>query len=309
MRRTDQLILASRRSTENQEYTATAGVQDEEFIQYLNDGQEEIQSLINSSFPRILMKEGVIQVVQNQEAYSLPVDVFLGTRLDYVEYSPSGNSADYYTLKKGTLKERLNGPSGNPSFYIRRNSELLIQPIPQQAGLLRVNYQKVVPRLDIRRATVLNVILGTNTITTLTLDIAQLIDSDALLSENYVTVVDKNGVVKMRSIPVTAIDTSTGVVTVDPSFTFSSGESIAAGDYLLRGTYSTTNSQLPDICEKYLLEYCNLRILVRDSSTDANQVQAIMSKVQQTLQANFADVDSDPDYVPILDGSFLGWDY
>jgi hypothetical protein len=72
MRRTDQLILASRRATENQEYTATAGVQDEEFIQYLNDGQEEIQSLINSSFPRVLMKEGVIQVVQNQEGYSLP---------------------------------------------------------------------------------------------------------------------------------------------------------------------------------------------------------------------------------------------
>jgi hypothetical protein len=78
---------------------------------------------------------------------------------------------------------------------------------------------------------------------------------------------------------------------------------------MLRGTYSTTNSLLPEICEKYLLEYCNLRILVRDSSTDATQVQGILAKVQATLQSNFADPDNDPDYVTILDGSFLGWDY
>ena len=309
MRRTDQLILASRRATENQEYTATAGVQDEEFIQYLNDGQEEIQSLINSSFPRVLMKEGVIQVVQNQEGYSLPRDVFLGTRLDYVEYSPTGLSADYYTLKKGSLKERLNGPSGNPSFYIRRNSQLLIQPIPQQAGLLRVNYQQAIPKLDTRRGQVSSVVLSGNTISSLTLDTSQEIDSDALLSENFITVVDKNGLVKMRSIPVTAINTTTGDVTVDPSFVFETGETITAGDYVLRGTYSTTNSYLPEITEKYLLEYCNLRILVRDSSTDASNVQGILAKVQQTLQANFADPDNDPDYVTILDGSFLGWDY
>jgi hypothetical protein len=89
-------------------------------------------------------------------------------------------------LKKGSLKERLNGPSGNPSFYIRRNSQLLIQPIPQQAGLLRVNYQQTLPKLDTRRAQVGIVVLGANSISSLTLDTTQDIDSTALLSENYV---------------------------------------------------------------------------------------------------------------------------
>lgn len=309
MRRVEQLITASRRSTENQEYTETAGVSDEEFIQYLNDGQEEIQSLINSSFPRILMAENTIALTPNIESYPLPRDVFLGTRIDFVEYSPSSLTQDFYTLKKGSLKERLNGPSGNPSFYIRRNSELLIQPIPQQAGLIRVNYQKNIPRLDIRRAQVDSVILAGNQITSLTLDTSALIDSEALLEQNFVTVVDKNGVVKMQAIPILDINTNNGSVTIDPSFVFEDGETIESGNFLCRGSFSSTTSLLPDICEKYLLEYCNFRILVRDSSSDSNQVAQILSKVQGTLQANYSDPDNDPDYVTILDGSFLGWDY
>jgi len=310
MRKLETLILACRRATENQEYTDTAGIPDEEFIQYFNDGQEEIQSLINQSFPRILMKEGLISTVNNQEAYDLPSDVYLGTRLDLVEYSTNGDETNYYPLKQGSLKERLNGVQSNPSFYIRKNSQLLLQPRPQSSGaVVRVSYQRTIPRLDVVRATVLSATLNLSnkTITSLQLDTGSSLDSEALLEENYITVLDKNGVVKMRSIPISAI-ASNGVVTVDPGFTFSAGESISAGDKVCRGKYSSNFSELPDICEKYMLEYANTRILIRDSSSDAGDVGQILAKVQSTLQAAFAETDNDPKYVPILDGQYLGWD-
>ncbi|NCX94543.1 MAG: hypothetical protein EBX40_07690, partial [Gammaproteobacteria bacterium] len=304
------LILASRRATENQEYTDTAGIPDEEFIQYFNDGQEEIQSLINQSFPRVMMKQGLISTVANQEAYDLPSDIYLGTRLDFAEYSTTGDEQNYYPLKQGSLKERLNGIQSNPSFYIRNNSQILLQPRPQKSGaVVRVTYQRTIPRLDIVRGTVLSATLdtGNKTITSLQLDTGSLLDSEALLEENYITILDKNGVVKMQAIPISAI-ASNGVVSVDAGFVYSNGESITAGDKVCRGKYASNFSQLPDVCEKYILEYTNTRILIRDSSSDAGDVGQILAKVQNTLQAAFAETDNDPKYPTILDGQFLGWD-
>ena len=306
MRRVDLLITASRRATENQEFTATAGIQDVEFLQYLNDGQEEIHSILQGTFPSILTAYKTQQVVQNQEAYAMPRDLYLGTRIDQIEYSCSGTPDSYYILKKGTLKERLNTQAGNPAFYIRRGAEILIQPKPQQAGIMRWSYQRAIPTLDVRRGTVLSVVLGTNDITSLVLDTSIFLDADPIVEQQFMTVVDKNGAVKMRSIPVVAIDTATGTVTVEPGFTFESGETIAAGDFVCAGTFSTTNSELPDVCEKYLLEYCNTRILMRDSQTDSAQISQILAKVEQTLRLAFAEPDGDPDRIPLLDVQFLG---
>ncbi len=307
MRSLDQLITASRRATGNTDFTSTAGVQDEEFIQALNDAQEEIHSIINVLFPTILMAEKYVDVTISQETYAIPSDCYMGTRIDNISYSPSGLDQDYYIIRKGSLKERIDGINGNPSFYLRQGSNIIIQPPPQNSGKLRIVYQKAIPYLDIRRGTVQAVTLGTNTITSLTLDPAGL-DASALLEQNYITIVDKYGAVKMKDIPVDAIDTSTGVVTVSPGFTFQSGETIVVGQYAVRGKNSSTNSLLPDICEKYLLEYCNMRIFVRDSSTDQAEVAALMAKIEGTLRQAFAEPDNDPDRIPIIDPFYLGYE-
>lgn len=308
MRRVDLLITASRKATENQEFTATAGIQDDEFLEYLNNGQEEIHSVLQSTFPSILTAYKEDQAVVNQEAYAMPRDLYLGTRIDMIEYSCSGLPTDYYLLKKGQLKERLNTQAGNPAFYIRRGDEILIQPKPQQSGKIRWSYQRTIPKLDVRRAVVLSVVLDTNakTITSLTFDPSVLLDSDALLEQGKISIVDAAGAVKMRDIPISAIDGTTGVVTVEPGFVFQSGETIAAGNYACRGGFSSTNSQLPEVTEKYLLEYCNARILVRDSQTDASDVSQILLKVQETLRLAYSEPDNDPDRVPLLDMQFLG---
>jgi hypothetical protein len=87
---------------------------------------------------------------------------------------------------------------------------------------------------------------------------------------------------------------------------FEPGESIDVGDYACRGDFSSTTSELPDVCEKYMLEYCNTRILVRDSQTDSADVAGILAKVQETLRLAFSEPSADPDRVPLLDVQFLG---
>jgi hypothetical protein len=311
IRRVDYLIEASRQATENTQYTDTAGIQDSEFIRYLNDAQDEIHAIINTTFPMILMKDKEISLVQGQESYTIPRDVYLGTRIDTVEFSNSGNAQNYYPIKKGSMKERLNGVPGNPSFYIRRSDQLLIQPTPQSSGSIRVTYQYSIPRLDLRRGQVIAptaVNQTTKTITDLYLDPLQVIQDTELLADNFITIVDKNGAVKMRSIPITAINTTTGQVTIEAGFTFESGETIEVGDYACRGIFSSTTSQLPDICERFLIEYCNTRILMRDSNTDQDAITAIMAKAQDTITKAFSEPDSDPAYVPILDTQYFGWD-
>lgn len=307
MRALDQLITASRRATGNTDYTATAGVQDEEFIQALNDAQEEIQSIINVLFPTILMAEKYVDVSIGQEYYDIPSDCYMGTRIDNISYSPSGLDQDYYPIRKGSLKERIDGINGNPSFYLRQGTQLIIQPPPQQGGKLRIVYQKAIPYLDIRRGTVQVVTLGTDTITSLTLNPSAL-DADALNEQNYISIVDKYGNVKMKDIKIDSVDSATGVVTITSGFTFQSGETITVGDFALRGKNSTTNSLLPDVCEKYLLEYCNMRIFVRDSSTDQAEVSALMQKIEATLRQAFAEPDNDPDRIPIIDPFYLGYE-
>lgn len=308
MRTVEQLIQASRRATGNLDFSENAGVADEEFLQALNDGQEEIHALINLNFPTILMAVKIQQIFANVDSYAIPSDCYMGTRLDYLEYSPSGLSSDYYPIRKGSVKERINGQSGNPAYYIRQGSSVIMQPPPQNGGYLRMTYQKAIPVLDKKRGQVAAVSLGTSTINSLTLDTTTELDAAGLEEQNFITIVDKNGLVKMRYIPIDGVDQSTGVVTVSSGFVFEAGETIDVGDSAVRGKYSSTHSQLPDICEKYLLEYCNMRIFVRDSSTDQAEIAVLMQKIEATLKQAFAEPDNDPDRIPIIDPSFLGYE-
>lgn len=308
MRTVEQLIISSRRATGNLDFSDTAGVQDEEFLQALNDAQEEIHSLLNSTFPTILMAEKLITISAGVESYAIPADVYMGTRIDFMEYSPSGLSQDFYPVRKGSVKDRINGQSGNPAFYIRSGANFIVQPPPQAGGIMRMTYQRTIPVLDKKRATVATVNLGTSTVNSLFFDITTDLDASALLEQNYISIVDKNGSVKMRTIPVSAINTGTGEVTIDPGFTFDAGETIAVGDYAVRGKYSSTHSQLPDICEKYLLEYCNMRVFVRDSSSDQQDIAGLMTKIEATLKQAFAEPDNDPNRIAILNPQFLGYE-
>ena len=216
LRRSDLLITQVRRSTENQTSTTDTGVSDEEILQYFNDGQMNIQKFAANQFPSIFQEEELINAVQGQEAYSIPSDALLGNRVDLVEYSTDGQERNYRVLAQGNKLERISGIDSTPAFYIRRSGVILLQPAPDDAsGLIRLTYQKRLPKIDVRRATIDSVTTSGSSITSLILDTTVEIQSTELLEDNRVTVVDREGVITMKNIPIDAIDdTGTGAVTV-----------------------------------------------------------------------------------------------
>ncbi len=306
MLRIDLLLDEAKSSTENTESTADTGVPDSEYLRAFNDAQVKIHSAILLQNPRILIKEKLITGVANIEALDLPSDVFGTTRIVKVEYSVTGNERDYYKLDSAVTEERQTGGQGMPSYYIRQSQQLLIQPAPTTAGVFRVTYEKVLPKLDLRRGRVLTVVLTSTGITSLVLDptISTSDDITVMNRAEYLCVVSKLGVIKMKNIPITEVNSSTGEVTVE-TFSFEDGETIAVGDYVVAGAFVTTHSELPDICERYLLAFANWRILKRDSSNDSSEAGQELSDILADILATYARSDKEVHSVPIIDTEFM----
>lgn len=309
MKRVDLLITEARSNTGNTEYTSETGVQDTRFLRALNDAQDRIQSLILNEYPDLFQKESVKTATPNSPIVLVPTDMFLSTRIQKVEYSPSGVDNDYYELMKKTIHERIiTSASGNPSTYIPQSTRIILGPMPVSAGSVRFTYQKSFPRLDKRRGQVSAVTLDTDalTITALTLDTTMLADDDNqyLVQEEYISVVGKDGTVKMQGIPISAINSSTGLVSVD-TFVYESGETIEVGDYVVGGKYSTTHSELSDICERYLLKFCEWRILKGDSSIDSKEEDQEIKEMEADIVLSYSQANMDVTSIPILDSTYL----
>lgn len=311
MKRVEQLIARVRAETENDEYGETYGVSENEIIDYLNDAQERIYAEVVKKHPKFFLSEEIGSTPVNVESYSLPARIFLGN-ITLLEWSATGNARDYYRLKQAMMVERLSYPVGHPTFYIRRNKEILFAPVPgTSSGFVRLTYVKKIPRLDKRRAQVSAVTLdsGTSTITSLTLDTSTTLERTELLDENYFCVVNKDGDQVMSSIPFTDIDSGTGAVTLGAGFTYESGESISVGDYLVKGEYTANKSSLFDTCERYLISHAKMETLDRDSNGQGTQSQA--AKMETTLAEiveSFADNSDDVFEPAILDGDYFVMD-
>jgi hypothetical protein len=309
LRRLELLITESRRATDNTTFSADTGIQDSEFIRYANDSVQRLRSRILRVYPNVFNPEKELDVTAGQESYQIPTTAFLGRRVEQVEYSRSGLSTDYYPLKKGFLHERHVGQAGTPSFYIRRDDQILLQPRPEGSGKIRVTFQLKPYRLDIRRGKVSAVSLGPSTISSLTLLSSELNADDAtvMTDEAYISVVDKDGVLKMSSVPITAIDQTTGVVTVD-TFSFESGETIAVGDYVVAGKFASNVANFPDECERYIVAHMDWKVLKRDSSSDSLEQSEELNDMLDDILQSYSEADADVVSVPIIDTQFIDAD-
>ena len=302
------LIDDVRSSTENEDVSDTIGIKDPEFLRFINDAQYRIQNLIIQKHPQVFLTEYTTSVVANQEAYSIPTNSYMGNKVSQVEYSYKTSGVDYfYPLKPASLFERRSGTQGSslnrPEKYIRKSGQILLVPVPSSSsGQLRVNYVARVPKLDLRRGSVASVTLdsATSTITALALDVStDAVDSTELAKWTRVSIVDEEGNVKMKNIKITNVDGSTGVVTVDSSFTYESGETITAGNYIVAGNYTSTHCHLDEMVERYIISYCTLKILQRDSNvTDLGVQQNILLAMEDDIVSSYAEISDDIIEIP-----------
>lgn len=308
MRNIQTLIDLSREQTENVEFSDSTGITENEIIQYANDGQAQMEMAINNVGTDNFLTETIISTSNGVEAYDLPFDMLMGTLIRHVEYGTGSRDEDFFPIEQRQFYERINSFSGTPGSYIQRNNQILLQPKPAtSAGRIRVQYKRKLPGLDIRRAQVDAVTLTSAGITSLSFDTSVNFDRTELIKDNFMTIVDKKGNIKMRAIEFDSIDNTTGDVTVTSGFTFESGETIAVGDYAVRYRNSTTHTLLPDICEMWLISYMNWKILKRDSNTDLTDQERELAAMRDNIISGFQRADESFDRIPIINVSDSGF--
>lgn len=309
MRNISLLISRSRSITGNTDFTEDTGFQDEDFLEWATSAQHRIHSKIVQMAPDVFESEKVYSVTSGQEAYDIPELAHLNTRITQVDFSPSTSERDYYPLQKAQLVERQTGIAGNPSVYIRKSNQILLAPAPT-SGMIRIVYQRRFPRLDIRRASVDSVVLddATSTITSLVFDVTTLSSEDIvrIQDEGYVTIVDRDGVIQMAAIPVSEVNSSNGAVTLVSGFEYESGETIAVGDYVVLGNYTSTHSPLPsEVGERYLIEFMNWKAQKGDSSSDSKEQVSEVEQIEAEIISAYTPADNDVARVPIISYDYV----
>ncbi len=308
MRKVSELIAQARNLTQNLDYSATSGITDEVFLEFINDAQDRAQVLIsNANSPaKPFVREDLISMVSGQEAYSLPRRLSYGKEVENVEYSFDGSLSNFSNLEKRNFINRNTTSSNYPAWYYRRSQQIFLNPIPSVSqGVMRVLYECSCDDLDIRRGTIASVSgLTSTTFTSFT------VSSDAdessspvnLTNSDYVCIVDKNGVVKAYNIPFGTYNTGTNVWTPSPGFTFLfSGESIAASDFITFGKWKTTHSTLPDDLEAYLIQYMVMRVFHIDSSVKYPEQARVVEEIEKQFVDQARSQTGELQRIPQLD--------
>lgn len=300
MRRAELLLVQVQRATENQRIGTQDGVSLEEYYQYFTDGLRRIQRAILAINPKVFRTEQVI-AASGIESYALPYDMFSSASPAVLEYSSTGQDKDYQPLEKRTARERVS-LAGLPSQYVLEGRTLFVNPFPAAgAGQFRLTYDKLLPALDKRRAAVASKTQSSTALTALTLSTAAPFSSADYALNEYLSIVDFYGVVIMHGIPYTAVNASTGVVSiVGGSYTFPVGSgTISTSHYATLGEYASTHFQIDDQCEDYLVTYCMKRIQMRDASADIADTDPELQGMLGSILENYAE-DDDISYPPII---------
>ncbi len=306
LERLDILVRAARARSGNQEYGDSQGVPQRDFVAYANDAQDRIFNLMMQRRPSLFVKEGFLTTQSGVASYALPSDVYLGHNVLKVEYTPNGDAQLYSPLSLTTPRAEVTIP-GLPDSYFLRDGRLIVSPKPSTgyANALRLNYQYVIPRVDIRRAKIDSVNTGAGTIT--------LTDDTTLTEENvaeltggwvdYVCVVDKDGAIIDQDRAFSSYNSTTRVLTL----TTLSGSLAASNQYVVFGKNTTTHSSLPDVCRRYLLEYMTLRGQMSDTSSEAQATSPLLQSIEREILDAIESLEEDIFSLTILDQSMLNY--
>lgn len=270
------------------------GTPQRDLVRFANYAQERIQGRISKKFNsyfEVTPKE--IDIEAGVDEYSVNDNVYLGSRYSKVEYSRSGEERDYQRLRPVNPYLRM-PPAASPCHYLRRGTKIVLLPKPTVAGgKLRVTYERTLDQLALRAGQIQGVTLSGGQLTVLSIDTST--DGDDVVdldSARWLCISNADGEVQMRNIPITSYDSSTGIVTL-PAFTYASGETAAAGDYVTIGKWTTTHSSLVDVFERYISEYVVRRLMCKDSSADYFDVGQEFRDMEMELVDSLITPDKD----------------
>lgn len=286
MKRLEYLITQVRNSTDNKDVN---GISTSEIVSYFNDAQRYITTIIfkNNPYADLFKVQIELPAVASGE-YTLPDDCYSTNALSMVEarFADTSNNKGYSRIK----------PISESEFsyifgYITRDNKVLISGQNDVAQLqnVRITYFKQLPTLDIRRGTIGTVIANTSVAVTS-------LDTEIFAMDDHFSTVDSQGDQVVNNIYSASTSSPLAV---------SNTTGIVAGQYLVSGKNSCNKSQLPDVCETYLLDYVRQRIYTRNNYEDANKQMYFTELQQSEILSIFSKNKKDDDTIPVTDVEFL----
>jgi hypothetical protein len=310
LERLDILQRDARLQSGNKAYTPTSGVRMSEVVRYFNEGQEGIQNKILQTKSSLFTRQTSITVTPGVATYPTPATipnvVHTGGNIIGVSYSFDGNQQNFYPLDLRSPRQEVS-VNAYPTSYFLRDGQIVLSPIPNQAGTLRVDYQYTLPALDIRRGLISAHDLSSITLTLNTTFLTETAEDLAAGLVDYISVVDKDGQIIANSIPVTGYNSSTRVI----SCTLTSAQNTAIQNntnWVVFGSWTTTNSALPPICRRYLVHYAARLIQMRDSNSETTVTKDLLDELEAEILASTADLEEDITAVALLDTTYLNYD-
>lgn len=299
------MINRVRKETANEDYGPNAGISQSQIAEYFNDGLGFIEEGINQTHALQFVEEGFISLVAAQEKYDLASDFLQGGGVISVEYAfgdPSGTNPQWQPLNQTTDIERARGLQCQiPSSYMVVGTQIWLNAIPSTAktNALRVLYTARLTRFDIRRGRVSAVTLnsGAKTITTLT--VTAYPDPDEYDINESACVVNSDGTIKMSNIKLSGSALTAGAVPVRSDFVYTTGETIAVGDFVVFGAKSSTHQlKLDAAVERFLTAYAAWKILREDSNTDSASQLTELTGMRDSILGSYSKPNKDIILVP-----------
>lgn len=286
---------------------------DSQVLRYLNFGLTSLRGELNEEDIDVFRKQAEISGVSGQSDYTVPDFVYLGSTIHSVFYSSTGQARDYYPLKEigeGYI-DRNTGAS--PANYLRRAGVVKLSPAPSNSnGKILVVYDRGLDALDLRRATIDSITLGSGNITALSVDITGAdLETISRLTTNvgWLSVVAQDGTVKAYNVKVSGFNTTNGNFTLTAS-PYVVGQAPAIGDYICFGRWTGTHPYMltADVdtqLERYLVMYATYRMLGVSSKDEETRAKEEMDTVISEIKMSFTKSNKNDSNVQISEPNLL----
>src|SRR5574343_78395 len=309
MRRIDLLITQARRNAENTDYGTNHGISDDEILQYFNDAQRRLQTVILRDVPAYegwdsTHTEDLVGGQSNDDISA--GDACFGGMVRQVEYRYDSLEESYYTLDPIQNRYRSLQSVDNPQCYSIRGEQILISPIPASTrGNLRTTFVRAVDGLDKRRGKVSARTIAAGYYTDVTLANDSELDATNIALADTFCVVDGEGNVKYYNIPILSYNSGTRVLTPIVNSAPTTGGTISVNDHICLGQNVTTHPHWPLAVERYLLAYVAWKLLRRDSDDEEANADQELAALEKDIIAAYSMQVLDPMRVPVIDGEWF----
>lgn len=297
MKRVEPLIDLVRQITGNTRYDSNSGISQSVMALYLNNAQDELMKAMVDSKTKFLQKEAVVSVVNGQQEYNYPSDIYL-QNIDTMQWTQDNIS--FVNMTRGYTKYRFNNQNAYAFGYYTKNSGYVLTP-PLTTGSLYINYMRKLPRMAVRSGTISAVTIAGGNLTALSVSTSGFYNAAEIASDNFLCVVDYLGNIKLAGVQYSA--ESGGVFTIVS--TAITGSNPAVGDYIVIGKYATNIPELPDICEGFLLKYAEYNVKYGDASRWSTEIAKDMMLTASSLVESISSNNQDTNEILITNYDYL----